>query len=82
MRRWKHRALDAEAEVARRDELEDAASEHIASVMAESDAQANAFYEALEQIREMDHGHPRNAAGAKLPSGRCPVCCVIAEVGV
>lgn len=89
MRRWKQRARRAEAKVAALEcdvydqaQRDAEASEHVSTMVAESDAQAEAFYTALEQVRDADHGHPRDSAGRRVPSHRCEVCRIIAEVGV
>lgn len=82
MRRWKQRALKAEAHAAAMECAGEQTADTIYEMVKDAEAQADRYHEALEQIRDMDHGHPRTAAGAKRSSGQCPVCCVITEAGV
>lgn len=89
MRRWKQQAKEAEAvitelerELAAHEEAEGDSAQLVEEMIGAAEDQAGRYYAALEEIRDLDHGHPRTAAGAKVAAGRCPVCCLIAEVGV
>lgn len=82
MRRWKQRALSAEAEVAALESAGEASADTIYGMVEDAEERADAFYRALEQVREVDHGHPRDAAGVRVSAVRCEVCCIVAEAGL
>lgn len=76
---WR-RAREAEARVAELEQAEEATQELVGSMLDDQREESEAMADALMEIRDGEHGHPRTAAGALVASGRCRVCTIVGEV--
>lgn len=77
--RARRRVRELEAEVARLEDIESATQETVTEMFEDQAEDAARLADALVEIRDGEHGHPRRADGRAQASGRCRVCRIVQE---